>query len=177
MAKENRRYLVGAFEQRVEDANELLKDIRKIDDAITLNVIYGGILSDEEIMTKQGTFRKNASRLNMEQLKHRISLLDSFLKNAEKEIKSYNAYIKEIARRLGVKVENANKVLSLMEYAKQKVGDGVLDSYQVRDIINARVEAGQTMSEIKRAFNNAVESSMQDIDKFFTTFSENGTLL
>lgn len=177
MAKENRRYLVGAFEQRIEEANELLKEIRKIDDGITLNVLYGGVLSDDEIMTKQGTFRRNASRLNMEQLRHRISFLDSFLKNAMEEIKAYNTYTKELARRLGVKAENANKVLSLLEYAKQKVGEGVLDSHQVRDIINARVEAGQTLSEIRRAFNTAIEHSMQDIDKFFTIFSENGNLL
>lgn len=174
--RENRDYLVEAFKQIVDDANDLLHELREEGANDVLNNLYGGLLTDSEIITNKGTFRKNPSRLNMKQLDHMIKLLNDFL-DAKEKVDKYTEDTKEIARRLGVRTENAHKVLSLLEYAKQKVSEGALDSYQLRDIINARVEAGQTVNQIKQAIDDAILYAQQDPDIFFQNFSENGRLI
>lgn len=172
-----KKYLSEQFKMLVDEANDILKEIKNdktSQKAIEKN--FGGILSDQSIMTKQGKFRKNPSKMNKEQLEHMITILKDFL-DSKSEAEKLDKDTKELARRLGVRQENAYKVLSLMEIAKQHINEGLLSSHQLRDMINARVEALQSTTEITKALLQAIKNSNQDIDKFVAEFSENGRLI
>lgn len=170
-----KNWLIGAFRQRVNEANELLTDI-KGDDLGGLNKKFGGILSDETVTTKKGFFRKSTKGMTKAELEMMIDILEDFI-NSIDDVKKSNDDLKEMARRLGVDQKDAGKVLALMQYVEAQLQAGSYDSYQIRDIINARVKSGQSFSKIIADFKSAVKNSHHDIAMFTTLFSDYGNLI
>lgn len=171
----SRDWLVNAYRQRIQDANEMLADLSDSEYNM-LRERFGGLLSDENVATKQGYFRSTASKLNKQELDRMITLLDSFIENAEYVFEEAKK-IDDFAHRLGVSPEDLSKIYTFMDYAKNRVTEEELSSHQIRDIAIARVKDGQSFMEIVRAFDRAIANSSQDPDLWFTLFSENGRLM
>ncbi len=172
----NREWLVKAFEQRVDDANAYLDDFEKDGTIILLRDDYGGIFADDEIMTKKGRFRKNASRLSNKQLEQRISMLDSFLDDApqyKEEKKQYD----RIADKLGL---NDPELLEMfgefMEFVRSMLGERHEPSEVIKDITVARLNRGDTLEDLKKAFMDAYLHSYDYWD-MVDNFSEHGVLI
>lgn len=170
-----KKWLIGAFKQRVEEANEILSEL-KSDDLGGLNKKFGGILSDKTITTNKGLFRKSTKGMTKAELEMMLDILEDFI-NSVDDVKKSNDDLKEMARRLGVDQKDAGKVLALMQYVEAQLQAGVYDSYQIRDIVNARVKSGQSFSKIIADFKNAVKNSKHDIAMFTTLFSDYGNMI
>lgn len=172
----NRDWLVKAFEQRVDDANAYLDDFEKDGTIILLRDDYGGIFADEEIMTKKGRFRKNASRLSNKQLEQRISMLDSFLDDApqyKEEKKKYD----RIADKLGLNDPEMLEVFGeFMEFVRSILGERHEPSEVIKDITVARLNRGDTLEDLKKAFMDAYLHSYDYWD-MVDKFSEHGVLI
>lgn len=172
----NREWLINAFEQRVDDANAYLDEFEKDGTIILLRDDYGGIFADEEIMTKKGRFRKNPSRLSNKRLEQRISMLDSFLEDApqyKEEKKKYD----RIADKLGL---NDPEMLELfgefMEFVRSILGERHEPSEVIKDITVARLNRGDTLEDLKKAFMDAYLHSYDYWD-MVDNFSEHGVLI
>lgn len=172
----NREWLVKAFEQRVDDANAYLEDFKKDGTITLLRDDYGGIFADEEIMTKKGRFRKNASRLSNKKLEQLISLLDSFLEDApqyKEEKKKYD----RIADKLGLNDPEMLEVFGeFMEFVRSILGERYEPSKVIKDIAVARLNRGDTLEELKKAFMDAYLHSYDYWD-MVDNFSERGVLI
>lgn len=171
----SKKWLVGAFRQRVNEANEILSEL-KDSDLGGLNKKFGGILSDSYVMTKKGTFRKDTKRMTKAELEMMLDILEDFI-NSVDDVRKTNDDLKETARRLGVDQKDAGKVLALMQYIEAQIQTGSYDSYQIRDIVNERVKAGQSFTKIITDFKTAVKNSHHDIAMFHTLFSGHGTTI
>lgn len=169
----SREYLVEQYRELVNEANEIIKDFDRADKKPILMHHFGGVLTDKDIVNKKGYIRSNVSKMSMEKLEMMITLLETF-QYAEQMLNNDYKDIKELSQRLGVNPNETSKVLALLDYAKSKIADGSLSSYQIRDIIRARVQEGQTITQIKKAFDESVKQSMQNPDYWFTLFSESG---
>lgn len=172
----NREWLIKAFEQRVDDANAYLDEFEKDGTIMLLRDDYGGIFADEEIMTKKGRFRKNASRLSNKQIEQRISMLDSFLDDApqyKEEKKKYD----RIANKLGLNDPEMLEVFGeFMEFVRSILGDRVEPSDIIKDVAIARLNNGQSLDDLKRAFMDAYLHSYDYWD-MVDNFSEHGVLI
>lgn len=172
----NREWLVKAFEQRVDDANAYLDDFEKDGTITLLRDDYGGIFADDEIMTKKGRFRKNSSRLSNKQLEQRISMLDSFLDDApqyKEEKKKYD----RIADKLGLNDPEMLEIFGeFMEFVRSILGERHEPSEVIKDIAVARLNRGDTLDDLKRAFMNAYLHSYDYWD-MVDNFSEQGVLI
>lgn len=171
-----REWLENAFKQRVEEANVILKDFDREDIRHVLDDDYGGLLSDDDIMTKKGFFRQNTSQLTNAQLEHRISLLDSFIG----DVPSYrdNAkQAKEIADKLGiVDPDNLQIFGDFMDFMRSVLGDRVEPSDVIKDIAVARINSGDDFDDLKQAFMDAYLNSVDYWD-MIDQFSDSGALI
>lgn len=171
-----REWLENAFKQRVNDANEILRDFDREDIRNVLDDDYGGLLSDDDIMTKKGFFRQNVSQLTNAQLEQRISLLDSFID----DVPSYRdeaKQAKEIADKLGiVDPDNLQIFGDFMEFVRSVLGDRVEPSDVIKDIAVARINSGEDFDDIKQAFMDAYLNS-DDYWDMIDQFSDRGTLI
>lgn len=172
----NREWLVKAFEQRVDDANAYLDEFENDGTIMLLRDDYGGIFADEEIMTKKGRFRKNASRLSNKQLEQRISMLDSFLEDApqyKEEKKKYD----RIADKLGLNDPEMLEIFGeFMEFVHSILGERLEPSKVIKDIAVARLNRGDTLEDLKKAFMDAYLHSYDYWD-MVDKFSEHGVLI
>lgn len=174
----SRAWLVNAFKQRVDEANDILSDMNRDNITALLGDEWGGIMNDMKYFTQKGKFRKNAKLYNKSELENLINILDSFINDAP--VYHYEGKeLKTLQERLGISNTNvnANIMLTLLEYMKNKVSSGELSSYQMRDIIRARLENGQGITQIKEAFDNALQEANGDPPEWFNRFSENGNLI
>lgn len=172
----NRDWLIKAFEQRVDDANAYLDEFEKDGTIMLLRDDYGGIFADDEIMTKKGRFRKNASRLSNKQLDQRISMLDSFLDDApqyKEEKKKYD----RIADKLGLNDPEMLEIFGdFMEFVRSILGDRVEPSDIIKDVAVARLNNGQSIDELKRAFMDSYLHN-DDYWAMMDSFSEQGVYI
>lgn len=171
-----REWLENAFKQRVNDANEILRDFDREGIREVLDDDYGGLLSDDDIMTKNGFFRRNASQLTNAQLEQRISLLDSFID----DVPSYRddaKQAKEIANKLGIiDPDNLQIFGDSMEFVRSVLGDRVEPSDVIKDIAVARINSGEDFVDLKQAFMNAYLNS-EDYWDMIDQFSDSGALI
>lgn len=171
-----REWLENAFKQRVDDANEILHEFDKDGTRHVLDDDYGGMLSDDDIMTKSGFFRSNASKLTNEQLEQRISLLDSFLSDAS-AYREDAKQIKDIADKLGIiDPDNLQIFGDFMEFVRSVLGDRLEPSDVIKDIAVARINSGEDFDDIKQEFMNAYLNS-EDYWDMINQFSDNGVLI
>lgn len=148
----NREWLEQAFIQRVDDANVYLKEFEENETIQLLQDDYGGILADDELMTAKGRFRKNPSKLSNKQLEQRISLLDSFLSDAP-EYRKDKEKIDKVAEKLGLNDPAFLQSFGdFMEFVRSILGDRVEPSDIIKDVAIARLNNGQSIDELKRAF-------------------------
>lgn len=172
----NREWLINAFEQRVDDANAYLEEFEKDGTIMLLRDDYGGIFADDKIMTKKGRFRKNASRLSNKQLEQRISMLDSFLEDApqyKEEKKKYD----RIADKLGLNDPEMLEIFGeFMEFVRSILGERHEPSKVIKDIAVARLNRGDTLEDLKKAFMDAYLHSYDYWD-MVDNFSEHGVLI
>lgn len=171
-----REWLENAFKQRVNDANEILKDFDREGIRNVLDDDYGGLLSDDDIMTKKGFFRLNLSQLTNAQLEQRISLLDSF----NDDVPSYRNEAKqarEIADKLGiVDPDNLQIFGDFMEFVRSILGDRIEPSDIIKDVAVARINSGEDFDDLKQAFMDAYLNS-EDYWDMIDQFSDNGVLI
>lgn len=171
-----REWLENAFKQRVDDANEILREFDKDGIRHVLDDDYGGLLSDDDIMTKSRFFRSNTSKLTNKQLEQRISLLDSFID----DVPSYRddaKQAKEIAEKLGiVDPDNLQIFGDFMDFMRSVLGDRVEPSDVIKDIAVARINSGEDFDDLKQAFMNAYLNS-EDYWDMIDQFSDSGALI
>lgn len=171
-----REWLENAFKQRVDDANEILHDFDKDGTRHVLDDDYGGMLSDDDIMTKSGFFRQNASQLTNAQLEQRISLLDSFLSDAS-AYREDAKQIKDIADKLGIiDPDNLQIFGDFMEFVRSVLGDRLEPSDVIKDIAVARINSGEDFDDMKQAFMDAYLNS-EDYWDMIDQFSDSGALI
>lgn len=171
-----REWLENAFKQRVNDANEILRDFDREGIREVLDDDYGGLLSDDDIMTKKGFFRQNASQLTNAQLEQRISLLDSFIDDTPK-YRDDAEQVKEIADKLGIiDPDNLQIFGDFMEFVRSVLGDRVEPSDVIKDIAVARINSGEDFDDLKQAFMNAYLNS-DDYWDMIDQFSDSGALI
>ena len=171
-----REWLENAFKQRVNDANEILRDFDREGIREVLDDDYGGLLSDDDIITKDGFFRRNASQLTNAQLEQRISLLDSFIDDAP-TYREDAEHAKEIADKLGIiDPDNLQIFGDFMEFVRSVLGDRVEPSDVIKDIAVARINSGEDFDDIKQAFMDAYLNSENYWD-MINQFSDNGVLI
>lgn len=171
-----REWLINAFKMRVEEANAILREFDKEGTRRLLEDDYGGVFADDEIMTKSGYFRSNASKLSNAQLEQRISLLDSFIDDAP-HYRDDAKQAKKIAEQLGINDPDKLQIFfDFMEYVRSVLGDRLVPSKVIKDIAVARINRGDTLEEIKQAFMNAYMNSYDYWD-MVDQFSEHGVLI
>lgn len=171
-----REWLINAFKMRVEEANAILREFDKEGTRRLLEDDYGGVFADDEIMTKSGYFRSNASKLSNAQLEQRISLLDSFIDDAP-SYRDDAKQAKKIAEQLGINDPDKLQIFfDFMEYVRSVLGDRLVPSKVIKDIAVARINRGDTLEEIKQAFMNAYLNSYDYWD-MIDQFSEHGVLI
>lgn len=171
-----REWLENAFKQRVQEANEILKEFERDGTRRLLEDDYGGVFADNDIMTKKGFFRQNTSQLTNAQLEQRISLLDSFID----DVPSYRddaKQAKEIAEKLGiVDPDNLQIFGDFMDFMRSVLGDRVEPSDVIKDIAVARINSGEDFDDLKQAFMNAYLNS-EDYWDMIDQFSDSGALI
>lgn len=171
-----REWLENAFKQRVNDANEILRDFDREGIRNVLDDDYGGLLSDDDIITKKGFFRQNASQLTNAQLEQRISLLDSFIDDTPK-YRDDAEHAKEIADKLGIiDPDNLQIFGDFMEFVRSVLGDRVVPSDVIKDISVARINNGEDFDDLKHAFMDAYLNS-EDYWDMIDQFSDSGALI
>lgn len=172
----HREWLINAFKQRVEEANAILREFERDGTRRLLEDDYGGVFADDEIMTKTGYFRSNASQLTNAQLEQRISLLDSFIDDAP-QYKEDAKQAKKMAEQLGIDDPNKLQIFfDFMEFVRSVLGERLVPSKVVKDIAVARINRGDTLEEIKQAFMDAYLNSYDYWD-MIDQFSEHGVLI
>lgn len=171
-----REWLENAFRQRVDEANEILKEFEREGTRRLLEDDYGGVFADNDIMTKSGYFRSNASKLTNAQLEQRISMLDSFIDDAPQ----YNEdakQAKKMAEQLGIDDPDKLQIFfDFMEFVRSVLGERLVPSKVIKDIAVARINRGDTLEEIKQAFMDAYLNSYDYWD-MVDQFSEHGVLI
>ena len=171
-----REWLENAFKQRVQEANEILKEFERDGTRRLLEDDYGGVFADRDIMTKSGYFRSNASELTNAQLEQRISLLDSFIDDAP-QYKEDAKQAKKMAEQLGIDDPDKLQIFfDFMEFVRSVLGDRLVPSKVIKDIAVARINRGDTLEEIKQAFMDAYLNSYDYWD-MIDQFSEHGVLI
>lgn len=171
-----REWLENAFKQRVNDANEILRDFDREGIREVLDDDYGGLLSDDDIMTKEGFFRRNASQLTNAQLEQRISLLDSFIDDTPK-YRDDAEQAKEIADKLGiVDPDNLQIFGDFMNFVRSVLGERLEPSDVIKDIAVARINSGEDFDDLKQAFMDAYLNS-EDYWDMIDQFSDSGALI
>lgn len=171
-----REWLENAFKQRVQEANEILKEFERDGTRRLLEDDYGGVFADNDIMTKSGYFRSNASELTNAQLEQRISLLNSFLSDAS-AYREEAKQIKDIADKLGIiDPDNLQIFGDFMEFVRSVLGDRLEPSDVIKDIAVARINSGEDFDDIKQAFMDAYLNS-EDYWDMINQFSDNGVLI
>lgn len=171
-----REWLENAFKQRVQEANEILKEFERDGTRRLLEDDYGGVFADNDIMTKSGYFRSNASKLTNAQLEQRISLLDSFIDDAP-QYKEEAKQAKKMAEQLGIDDPDKLQIFfDFMEFVRSVLGDRLVPSKVIKDIAIARINRGDTLEEIKQAFMDAYLNSYDYWD-MVDQFSEQGVLI
>lgn len=171
-----REWLENAFKQRVQEANEILKEFERDGTRRLLEDDYGGVFADNDIMTKSGYFRSNASELTNAQLEQRISLLDSFIDDAP-QYKEDARQAKKMAEQLGIDDPDKLQIFfDFMEFVRSVLGERLVPSKVIKDIAVARINRGDTLEEIKQAFMNAYLNSYDYWD-MIDQFSEHGVLI
>ena len=172
----HREWLINAFKMRVEEANAILREFDKEGTRRLLEDDYGGVFADEEIMTKSGYFRSNASKLSNAQLEQRISLLDSFIDDAP-QYREDAKQAKKMAEQLGIDDPDKLQIFfDFMEFVRSVLGERLIPSKVIKDIAVARINRGDTLEEIKQAFMNAYLNSYDYWD-MIDQFSERGVLI
>lgn len=171
-----REWLENAFKQRVQEANEILKEFERDGTRRLLEDDYGGVFADMDIMTKSGYFRSNASELTNAQLEQRISLLDSFIDDTP-QYKEDAKQAKKMAEQLGIDDPDKLQIFfDFMEFVRSVLGERLVPSKVIKDIAVARINRGDTLEEIKQAFMNAYLNSYDYWD-MIDQFSEHGVLI
>lgn len=171
-----REWLENAFKQRVQEANEILKEFERDGTRRLLEDDYGGVFADRDIMTKSGYFRSNASELTNAQLEQRISLLDSFIDDTP-QYKEDAKQAKKMAEQLGIDDPDKLQIFfDFMEFVRSVLGERLVPSKVIKDIAVARINRGDTLEEIKQAFMNAYLNSYDYWD-MIDQFSEHGVLI
>ncbi len=171
-----REWLENAFKQRVQEANEILKEFERDGTRRLLEDDYGGVFADNDIMTKSGYFRSNASELTNAQLEQRISLLDSFIDDAP-QYKEDAKQAKKMAEQLGIDDPDKLQIFfDFMEFVRSVLGERLVPSKVIKDIAVARINRGDTLEEIKQAFMDAYLNSYDYWD-MIDQFSEHGVLI
>ena len=171
-----REWLENAFKQRVQEANEILKEFERDGTRRLLEDDYGGVFADNDIMTKSGYFRSNASELTNAQLEQRISLLDSFIDDAP-QYKEDAKQAKKMAEQLGIDDPDKLQIFfDFMEFVRSVLGERLVPSKVIKDIAVARINRGDTLEEIKQAFMDAYLNSYDYWD-MVDQFSEHGVLI
>lgn len=161
----------------LQDANNFIKSL----DDTGLDILkkqFGAVFDDPSMVTKNGTLRMNVSKMNISQLETMRGIATTILEQIDDILTAQKNLDKIFNERLGVSNANERKaVLNIMDYVKNKVGEKVLDSHQIRDIALARIRAGQSVKDIRKIIDRAIKNAQQDPDKFITEFSENGTYI
>lgn len=171
-----REWLINAFKMRVEEANAILREFDKDGTRRLIEDDYGGVFADDEIMTKTGYFRSNASQLTNAQLEQRISLLDSFIDDAP-QYKEDAKQAKKMAEQLGIDDPDKLQIFfDFMEFVRSVLGERLVPSKVIKDIAVARINRGDTLEEIKQAFMNAYLNSYDYWD-MIDQLSEHGVLI
>lgn len=171
-----REWSENAFKQRVQEANDILKEFERDGTRRLLEDDYGGVFADDDIMTKSGYFRSNASKLTNAQLEQRISLLDSFIDDAP-QYKEDAKQAKKIAEQLGIDdPDKLQTFFDFMEFVRSVLGERLVPSKVIKDIAVARINRGDTLEEIKQAFMDAYLNSYDYWD-MIDQFSEHGVLI
>lgn len=171
-----REWLENAFKQRVQEANEILKEFERDGTRRLLEDDYGGVFADNDIMTKSDYFRSNASELTNAQLEQRISLLDSFID----DVPSYRddaEQAKEIADKLGIVDPDKLQIFGdFMDFMRSVLGERLEPSDVIKDIAVARINSGEDFDDLKQAFMDAYLNS-EDYWDMIDQFSDRGTLI
>ena len=171
-----REWLENAFKQRVQEANEILKEFERDGTRRLLEDDYGGVFADRDIMTKSGYFRSNASEMTNTQIEQRISLLDSFIDDAP-QYKADAKQAKKMAEQLGIDdPDKLQKFFDFMEFVRSVLGERLVPSKVIKDIAVTRINRGDTLDEIKQAFMDAYLNSYDYWD-MVDQFSEHGVLI
>lgn len=171
-----REWLENAFKQRVQEANDILKEFERDGTRRLLEDDYGGVFADNDIMTKSGYFRSNASELTNAQLEQRISLLDSFIDDAP-QYREDAKQAKKMAEQLGIDDPDKLQIFfDFMEFVRSVLGERLVPSKVIKDIAVARINRGDTLEEIKQAFMDAYLNSYDYWD-MIDQFSEHGVLI
>lgn len=175
-----REWLENSYRQKAEEVNEILKDKMKNDTYVILNDDeWGAMLHDARYATKKGLFRVNPSKLTNEELDIMGEIFDIFLE----EVPNYS-YTGEDAQNIKDKIgidwgdkTDVNTFLMMYEYVQDVIGQNNLSSYQLMNVINARMEEGQTTGDIKAAIHDAIDKAHQDEGRLLKLFSETGKYL
>ncbi len=161
----------------LQDANNFIKSL----DDTGLDILkqqFGAVFNDPTMTTKKGTLRMNVTKMNISQLETMRGIATTILEQIDEILTAQKNLDKLFNERLGVTNANERKaVLNIMDYVKNKVGEKVLDSRQIRDIALARFRSSQSPAEIRAIFRRAVKNANGDYDKFIAEFSENGTYI
>lgn len=161
----------------LQDANNFIKSL----DDTGLDILkkqFGAVFDDPSMVTKKGTLRMNVSKMNISQLETMRGIATTILEQIDDILATQKNLNKVFNERLGVANDNERKaVLNILNYVKNKVGEKVLDSHQIRDIALSRVRAGQTVKDIRKIIDKAIKNANSDPDKFIAEFSENGVYI
>lgn len=175
-----REWLENSYRQKAEEVNEILKDKMKNGTYVLLNEDeWGAMLHDQRYATKKGLFRNNATRLTNEELEIMGDIFDMFLE----DVPNYNYTgedVQNIKDKIGIAWGNetdVNVFLMIYEYVQGVIGENNLSSYQLMNVINARMEEKQSPEKIKEAIDTAIKNAKQDQGRILKLFSETGKYL
>lgn len=155
-ADKKKKELVETAKQKAKIANEMLEDVRE-DHENFLRLRWNAIL--HEIGTKEtknikSRFRLSTSKMAKEQLRDYINLLDDFMEDIREQQEDFDmydemgfGYIYEIIDDLAPDFYNY--------YYAHQFDEWVSDT---KTVIQARLEAGQTIEEINATIKNAFYS-------------------
>lgn len=176
----HRLWLENSYRQKVEEVNDILKDKMEDETYVLLNEDeWGTMLHDQRYATKKGLFRNNATRLTNEELEIMGDIFDMFLE----DVPNYHytgEEAQEIKDKIGIKwgdKTDINIFLMVYEYVQDVIGKNNLSSGQLMNVINSRMEAGQSPGKIKEAIHNSITSAHQDLGRLLKLFSERGKYL
>lgn len=177
MARLSRAWWVGHTRQLVDEVNRFIYTLDDTGRDI-LKREFGGVFSNPSMVTQLGFLRQNFSKMNISKLQTMAGIAESILdksKDIQEATKKTNKIFND---RLGVKNDYERyAVLNILDYVKNKVGEKVLDSHQIRDIALSRVRSGQSIKDIRKIVDKAIKNANFDPDKFIAEFSENGTYI
>lgn len=177
MARLSRAWWIGHTRQIVDEVNKFIDTLDDTGKDI-LKREFGGVFDDPTLVTQKGYLRSNYSKMNISKLQTMAGIGESILdksKDIQDSAKSTNKIFNE---RLGVANDFERRaVLNIMDYIKNKVGEKVLDSHQIRDIALQRIRHGQSIKDIRHAVDKAIRNANFDPDNFIADFSNNGVFI